>query len=194
MEEKIPEGYIYYATVSKQEPAMSEVRAKGFDVIAIPKKSTDDSEQWLLYTSPNKKIKVGSIVKYTRVLQKGEEDLRFVVLEHNGDRLLVQALGTGMSIPGTQTIRLSEFEWVDDVTNPNNPDDKKKVLSELKKLIRLFIENCDAQVTPEICRTSQSPEGYKMIEGAIIKKCMSSGMAVGSAMVELDNELQKAYN
>lgn len=80
-----------------------------------------------------------------------------------------------------------------ELSNTGEGEDQK-ALSDLKKLIRAFIENCDPKVTPNICRVAANKEGYAMIERAIIKKCSSTGSPVGSAMAEFDNELQHAYD
>lgn len=75
----------------------------------------------------------------------------------------------------------------------DEPQRPEAAIKQLKDLIRLFVENCTADTTPQICRVSQSTEGYIMIEESIIKKCIATGMPVGSAMAELDNELERAY-
>ncbi len=140
-----------------------------------------------------KPSKNGQIVKFSKPLDPGDETAQMVILEMRGDRALTQTLNTGMVIAPTGVYMVDELDVIDDVTNPKNPDDTQKVLNELKRIIRLFIESCDPQVTPQICRMSASPEGYATIEDAIIKKCMSSGMPVGSAMAEYDSELAEAY-
>ncbi len=75
----------------------------------------------------------------------------------------------------------------------SDQSEEQKLLAELKRMIKAFIETCDAKVTPNICRIAQNPEGYDMIERAIIKKCSDSAMPVGSAMAEYENDLAHAY-
>jgi hypothetical protein len=52
-------------------------------------------------------MKPGDRVKYSRP-QEGEADLRFVLVEHNGDRVVIESLA-GEAIPGQETVATEEI-------------------------------------------------------------------------------------
>ncbi len=57
-------------------------------------------------------MNAGDVVKYAKPANAAEAALLFVVIEDRGDRLLVEALGTGLPIPGQTCFATSEYELV----------------------------------------------------------------------------------
>jgi hypothetical protein len=53
-------------------------------------------------------MKVGQKVKFKEILEQGDEELRFIVLEDKGDRVLVQAV-VDLPFPPTYTYLKSEL-------------------------------------------------------------------------------------
>ncbi len=43
-------------------------------------------------THPIRRVKVGDVVRYVRTIDTGDEDCRFVVVEDNGDRLMIKLI------------------------------------------------------------------------------------------------------
>ena len=54
----------------------------------------------------NRRMKINDIVRYSRP-QKGEEDIRFVLREVNGDRVLIEMICEWVIKP-TETVAISE--------------------------------------------------------------------------------------
>jgi hypothetical protein len=68
-------------------------------------------------------------------------------------------------------------------------EDKRRVISDLKKVIATYLKKCDESITPFVCGLQSTPKGYKKVEQLIINQCIINKYRVGEAIMELEHTL-----
>jgi len=70
----------------------------------------------------------------------------------------------------------------------NNMDTKTN-LNELRKLIKIELQDCDSNKWPYVCKMQSTPKGYARIEEMIIRYAAKEAMPIGSAIALIEQEM-----
>lgn len=70
--------------------------------------------------------------------------------------------------------------------------ENQEILQELRKLIKIELQDCDSERWPVVCRMQSSEAGYAKIEEMIIRYVAKEGMPIGSAVALIEQEFSRS--
>ncbi len=65
----------------------------------------------------------------------------------------------------------------------------KENIQELRKLIKIELEDCNAELWPFVCEMQSTEKGYARIEETIIRLVAKEAMPIGSAIALIEQEM-----
>lgn len=65
----------------------------------------------------------------------------------------------------------------------------KENIQELQKLIKLELQDCNAELWPFVCEMQSTEKGYARIEETIIRLVAKEAMPIGSAIALIEQEM-----
>ena len=71
----------------------------------------------------------------------------------------------------------------------NHKDAQRDQVNQLRLLIRKELQKCNPSATPHFCEMIKTKSGYKKAEGMIINYAIANGLGIGSAIAQLESEM-----
>jgi hypothetical protein len=71
----------------------------------------------------------------------------------------------------------------------NHKDAQRDQVNQLRLLIRKQLQSCNPSATPNFCEMVKTQSGYKKAEGLIINYTIANGVGIGSAIAQLESEM-----
>ena len=71
----------------------------------------------------------------------------------------------------------------------NHKDAQRDQVNQFRLLIRKELQKCNPLATPHFCEMVKTQSGYKKAEGLIINYAIANGIGIGSAIAQLESEM-----
>ena len=75
----------------------------------------------------------------------------------------------------------------------NDIERNEKLIGRVKRVLAEYLEVCNEERTPYICKLKETPQGYKVVEDFVIKVVIKGGNNVGFAIMEMERQLNPNY-
>jgi len=75
----------------------------------------------------------------------------------------------------------------------NDIIENEKLIQEVKEVLAQYLKFCNKERTPYICNLKSTPQGYKEIEDFVLKVSIRGGKKVGSALMQMERQLNPNY-